>query len=87
MIQKSEIEQIDVDAQHEGFKPLKFTSILQKLPELLNQTHTVVSVYAKDDVEYMPQKKFRCPSRDKLMDDIADVLGTCAQILLRNTYE
>ncbi len=72
MIQKGELEQLDVEPNNDGFEPLKFYSILKMLPELLNQPHPVVSVYRKGS--FLNYEVINRESSE-LIHDIADILG------------
>lgn len=72
VIQNGELDKFDTKSLQEGFVPLKFSSVLKVMPELLCQPHTVVSVYKKQ-TETSP---FRASEETKeLMDNIADMLG------------
>lgn len=75
VIQNGELDKFDTKSTSEGFTPLKPSSILKMMPELLNQPHTVVSVYKKrSDLAAINATE----ETKELMGNIADILGKSA---------
>lgn len=80
VIQNAPLDKFDTRSAPKGFEPLKFSTILKMMPELLNQPHTIVSVYKKQTgVAAMDATE----ETKELMGNIADILGKGVQIVFR----